>query len=243
MTDNKYRSFAGIATIPERENILKAALDSIAPQVDGLGIILNQYTVVPEWLGRLPKKYPHLKGRFFTGCIYGRNFGDAGKFFWDHKLDDSYDIYFSIDDDLIYPPDYVERSIEKLQAYNMKAVISYHGRIMQPRPISQYYRQHTWKHNCLNGCQAEDRGIDVPGSGVACWARKEMIIPYNEINLANMGDIWLARFARQRDLDIILAAHPDGWFKYLNPGGTIYDKYYQDSSLQAELYNNLLKIS
>jgi len=71
----------------------------IAPQVDHLFVCLNEYESKPSELGAF---------RNVTAIIPRQNWKDVGKFIF--PTDDS-DIVFTIDDDILYPRNYVEYTL------------------------------------------------------------------------------------------------------------------------------------
>ncbi|MBQ2262368.1 MAG: glycosyltransferase [Loktanella sp.] len=91
---------AHLATFPARAGILMQTVQSILPQVDKLCICLNQYEDVPTPLAQEPK---------IETLIPDRDLKDAGKFAFEAAADD---FVFTIDDDILYPPDYVKTTLQ-----------------------------------------------------------------------------------------------------------------------------------
>jgi glycosyltransferase involved in cell wall biosynthesis len=85
------KKYAGLATIPGREKMMKKAVESMLPQVDHIYISLNNYTKIPAWMD-------HKK---ITAIFNNNSKGDSSKFSMANYVDG---FFFSIDDDLIYPP-------------------------------------------------------------------------------------------------------------------------------------------
>ena len=95
---------ANLATYPLRRENLLPVVQAIAPQVDQLNVVLNQYDAeLPELVD-----IPNVKQ-----IIPHEDTKDVGKFYPD--VSDA-DFVFMIDDDLIYPADFVERSVASLTA-------------------------------------------------------------------------------------------------------------------------------
>jgi len=44
------------------------------------------------------------------------------------------------DDDLIYPKDYAKKMVEAIERYNRKAIVSFHGTVVNRLPIATYYQ-------------------------------------------------------------------------------------------------------
>ncbi len=89
-----------MATYPARADTLRAAVASIAPQLDRLHLVLNQYDAVPEWLPAHGNVVP---------TIPDADSKDTGKYLV--PLPAGANWLFTLDDDILYPPDYVDRSL------------------------------------------------------------------------------------------------------------------------------------
>ena len=85
-----------LATYPARAGTLRAAVAGIAPQLDRLTLVLNDYDSVPDWVGgNVDAVIPQADSK------------DTGKY-----LVPAPDAWlFTLDDDILYPPDYVARSL------------------------------------------------------------------------------------------------------------------------------------
>ena len=101
-----------------------AAVARLAPQVDQLKVILNQYDQVPEEFAQWAN---------VSGVLPPRNLMDLGKFLPEAA---GADWVFLVDDDLIYPQTYVARSLGSLTATGKAgAVGGYHATIYHaPKP-------------------------------------------------------------------------------------------------------------
>lgn len=114
---------ANLATYPPRASNLLRAITAIAPQVDRLNVVLNQYETVPDELRIAPN---------VELIIPDEDTKDVGKFYPDSR---GADYVFLIDDDIIYPHDYVVRTVAALEAFGLRGYMAgYHGSLYQ-RPI------------------------------------------------------------------------------------------------------------
>lgn len=142
----KYKTTANIATQPSRFKSLLCTLESIEGQFDEIRIYLNCYTEVPE---ELTKYTTHI----------GKDLTDNGKFFWSGNKNE---YYFTLDDDIIYPPDYVEKTLPLIG----NRIVSYHGRRLTGLSKS-YYNGH--KAYVFNELLNTERKLDVVGTGVMAF--------------------------------------------------------------------------
>ncbi len=107
---------ANMATYPARELIIETTVPQIAKQVDKLTLCLNQFKTVPDFLKKIPNVEP---------IIPTEDFKDVGKFISNYQDND--DVFY-VDDDIIYPDDYVSNSMKKFKKYELlNPIIGYHG--------------------------------------------------------------------------------------------------------------------
>jgi hypothetical protein len=137
---------ANIATQPKRYESLLETLKSIDGQFDEIRLYLNNFDYVP---GELSKYTTHI----------GKDLTDNGKFFWSENPNE---YYFSLDDDIIYPPDYVEKTLPLIG----NRIVSYHGRRLTGKN-KEYYGNH--KIYMFSNSNYANRKLDVLGTGVTAF--------------------------------------------------------------------------
>jgi hypothetical protein len=168
---------------------------------------------------------------FFTD----NSIGDAFKFLNLEKVDG---YYFSIDDDLIYPPTYVSDTIKRCKEFNNKKVVTYHGRNFPSFPISSYYRSASERYACLNKVK-NDVKVQFGGTGVMCFHTSLMKIPIDYFKNANMADIWIGKYCIENNIEIICLKHDEGYMKYIPQKTTIYNEASKSDKIQTGLVNGL----
>jgi len=194
----KEKITAGIASIPQRENALQQTIESVIGQLDTLNVYLNGYEHIPKFL-------KHEKIRVFRSQDYGDK-GDAGKFF---KQGRGYN--FSLDDDLLYPLEYIDYLIEKIEEYGRKYVVGLHGVIMQKTPVKSYYFGRTQFH-FLNELR-HDKPVHILGTGVMAFHSDTIKIRYEDFRIANMADVWVGRLSQAQGVGMMCVAHSNRWVK------------------------------
>lgn len=114
---------ANLATYPPRESNLLPVITSIAPQVDWLNVVLNQFDAPLPALDRFAN----------VGQILpDEDTKDAGKFFPDTR-DAAYVLL--IDDDIVFPKDYVACAVSSMESIGPGFMGGYHGSLYErPRP-------------------------------------------------------------------------------------------------------------
>ena len=92
-----------LATYPPRAQTLRAAVESAAPQFDRLMLVLNGYDAPPGWLAGHGNVAP---------VIPEADTKDTGKYL---GAPEGAEWLFTLDDDIVYPPDYVARSLAAMR--------------------------------------------------------------------------------------------------------------------------------
>ena len=200
----------GIATTGTRDESLAKTIDSLKGQVDEIRI------------------YDNSKERI--------DLTDNGKFYFlAYYKDPVY--YFSCDDDIIYPPDYVYKTIEAIEKH--KCIVTYHGRIL--RGLNRnYYRGHS-SFACLHN-YPQTMELDVAGTGVTAF-RTDYFNP-TEIYKADekrMSDLVFSLEAAKQGKKIIHIGHEAKWIRYIEQpkGTTIYEQEVNSQTKQIELANKI----
>ncbi|MDF1856911.1 hypothetical protein [Pseudooceanicola sp.] len=125
---------ANLATYPLRQSNLMPVVHAIAPQVDRLNVVLNQYDTIPEELLHLDNVVP---------VIPDHDTKDVGKFYPDVS---GADYVFMIDDDIIYPADFIAATIREFEALGPGRFLGgYHGSVYyKPGPSLNFEKLTQW---------------------------------------------------------------------------------------------------
>lgn len=222
-----------MATMYSRRDILKDCVNSILPQCDELHIYLNGYPKeVPQFLNQAKIKLHHP-----DDCA--GDIGDVGKF-WDLESWTGYN--FTVDDKIIYPPDYTERTIEKIEQYNRKAIVSYHGRIMHlDRYAVSYYKDFQMVIDFQKHLSS-DTQIHIPGTGVQAFHASAMATGLEIFEYINMSDIFIAKHCNENNIPVMALTHPRGWIKVHpkhNPTHSILYAFKDNDIVQTQIVNSI----
>jgi hypothetical protein len=176
-----------MATTREREHIAKEAIESLESQVDEVFLYNNGE----------------------AKAMGLRDLTDNGKF-WAVDMYEEPIYYFSCDDDIIYPPTYVEDMIAKIEEH--KCIVTHHGRRLKEG--HRYYRQ-PYGYSCLN-FNPRDYPIDVAGTGV-CAFSTQYFKPSSiyKSKYLRMADLVFSLEATYQNKKIMVLAHPKGYLKAL----------------------------
>ena len=181
---------ANIATQPKRFDFLLQMLESIDGQFDEIRLYLNNFREVPKEL----EKYT---------CYIGRDLTDNGKFFWSGNKNE---YYFTLDDDVIYPPDYVEKTLPLIG----NRIATYHGRnlfgLNQP-----YYDNHKIYlfYKKLN----KEVKLDVGSTGFMAFNTNLFTPHLWKSPNKKMTDLLVALEAAMYNIDLVCLKKESNWIK------------------------------
>ncbi len=215
---------AGIASIPSRAHALKIALTSIWGQVDCVEVVLNGYDVIPQWL------YADR-----ISVTTSRDIGDHAdnaKFFGMQRYQDG--VYFAIDDDIQYPPDYVSRMLECMDRFPENVAVGVHGAFVPATQVSFMHRRvfRFW----------EALTFDTPTSyvGTGTIALPRVAIPSSPLQLftdTGMSDLFVAAHLKEQGVPVVCIKRPANWLKKIKTPGypSLWERAQTDSSRQDKL--------
>ena len=192
----------GIATIKERIDSLRETLSSIYNQADIIYVYQNNYkndNVIDD---------PKNKIVYVSARETGSDFGDAGKFYSLSKSGSCY--YFSADDDLVYPEDYVRKTVAELNN-NVGSIVTYHGKIFKPN-AKNYFKDICINFRCLD-YENKTLPLHFGGTGVMAFDTSFVKLPFNIFEEKNMADVWVGYYAKRIGVKIIHLPHTKGWIK------------------------------
>jgi len=215
-----------IASIPSREQQLKLTINSLYGQVEQINVFLNGYSYIPEFLNR----------RWINVKVLDNSTGDAAKFFGVERLRG---YIFTCDDDIIYPSHYVRSTIKKLQGYNNKVIVTYHGKVFKNRPIKDFYTDPQIKHHYLDRV-IRDEYVNIGGTGVMAWHSSAIKLKYSDFHLPNMADIHISRVAHKKKIGIICLNHLSNFFGHQETSSSIYETHLGGCKAQTKECNRFL---
>ena len=156
-----------MATFPPRKEGMLQVVSALLPQCDKFYLYLNKYKEVPPELPVDDRLVPVLAGPDQELP----DVGSHGKFYWLGK-DPGY--YLSVDDDIFYPPDYVEYLVAGVEKYKRRAIVGLHGGIYRVRPGGAlppggFAKDHRTLYP-YDKAFSKDMSVHILGAGVmACY--------------------------------------------------------------------------
>lgn len=225
---------ANIATYPARAESLKRMLKSIEGQFDEVRICYNESTQGNESIFA----WNYCKDSRMMTYEPDINLTDNGKFYALDVIKEP-EYYFTLDDDLIYPPDYVKKTIKALQMYG--GIITHHGRILNGLDLDYYYAHQIYP--CLQDVHTTVK-LDVCGTGVTAFDTRN----FHPKGLAHskdkrMSDLIFSLEAAKQNKQIGIIPHKTGWIKAIDNKETIHDTETRNGyGRQNQIANEIWKL-
>ncbi|MHA1372344.1 MAG: glycosyltransferase family 2 protein, partial [Promethearchaeota archaeon] len=169
----KEKIVISMASIQNRSHIVGKVVDTLYDQCDQINIYLNDYETVPKSLKRDKIKTFINKG----------DIGDIGKFY----PNQTNGYIFTVDDDILYPSDYVSVMINKIEQYKRKCCIGVHGVILAEKMVD-YYKSRKCYHYKM--AQEKDVGVHILGTGTLAFHSETISVCKEDFMHPNMADIW-----------------------------------------------------
>lgn len=204
---------AGMATIPSRKNMVWRAIASLLPQIDHLHLTLNGYDKIPD---------PMLRSDKITVILDSKNsMADNAKLL---GLEGQSCYYFTVDDDIIYPHDYVAKMIEHIEKYKRQAVVGVHG-IIYSNPMRQYLKDRIVFTNrkALNN----DKRVHALGTGTVGFHTEGVAYTVDDIpRQVCMLDVHFAGWCKEHNIHMMTISRPANWLTMLSDKSatSIWDK-------------------
>jgi hypothetical protein len=136
---------------------------------------------------------------------------DNGKFWGLTQINEPC-IYLTLDDDLMYPPDYVKTCVDALERHEGH-IITFHGKRLLGMGRN-YYKGHE-NYRCL-GTVDRDVKVHVAGTGVTAFFSSHLdAAKVIESPDRRMSDLVFSQIAAEAGVPIMCIAHQEGWIAHL----------------------------
>ncbi|MBB1059029.1 glycosyltransferase family 2 protein [Marilutibacter spongiae] len=216
---------ACLASYPPREEKLREVVAALLPQVDHLYVYLNEYEAAPEFL----------RHSRITVVIGSENLRDNGKFHFIAQVPEGYCL--TVDDDIAYPPDYVQSMIRKLEFYERKVVVGLHGTVYS-KPIRSFFRGRTLLH--FEEALAQDTVVNQLGTGTVAFHTSLWRPERDWFRTTGMADVWLAVEARRRRIPLVAVERAALWLAPLGvEETTLFREFRKNDELQTRVVKEL----
>lgn len=199
--NRNYEVVASLASIPKRINMLKDCVESLLFQVDKLYVFLNNYSDTPDFL-------IHNRIEVRRSDDWSDR-GDLGKFFWIDRLETAgYRII--VDDDLIFPPDFVEVMVSKVASYENRIIAGAHGIVLR-QPINKFHETTSRAYTAHFAYRSNERPVHILGTNALCFHSSTVNMKWSDFLFRNSADIWLAIYGQRQKIPLICIERQDYW--------------------------------
>jgi len=173
-----------------------------------------------------------------------KNLADNGKF----RHMSQYSGYFlTVDDDINYPHDYVEKMIEYVDEFNRKAMVGFHAADLPFGPPTtrwSHYKEMRRTH-IFGSNQSTFTPINVIGTGTLAFHSDIGIPDWKKMDTLKMVDLHVAVWANQNNIGMYTCPRKKGWMKEFENIGDdhIWSQANVDRELQHQMIGVLKKVS
>ena len=207
---------ASMASIPSRRAMMRDTVESLLLQCDVVRVFLNEYPDVPSFLN-----HPRVEYRRSQDWD---DKGDAGKFGWIDEADaPGYRVI--VDDDLLFPPDFVRHMAATLAKYDDHAIGGLHG-VLLKQPVTNYYDPSSRSALHFQSAMKTDKTVHVLGTNAVVYHSSCVTLRWDDFMFRNMADIFLARYSQEHRVPMIAINRPWRWVRQntqAQPFETIYE--------------------
>lgn len=193
---------AAIATMPSRAETFQKVLAAIGPQVDHVFVYLDGYDTPPGFLRGIDR----------VSVQRAEDLGDlhaSSRFLCLQQLS-APTVVAMVDDDIIYPGNYVESLVAVLAEARGRAVVGVHGRIFIPPHLS-YVTDAMELHfgrGLTRHCSVHEVGV-----GTCAFVSNVLDVDPRRWDRCDMNDITIATEAQRRGLPRIAVTRESGWLR------------------------------
>lgn len=197
-----------MTTFPARFGLIKPVIESVAPQLDRFFIYVNETTSGFPDISEIENVIV-LDGRDHLGDLSAR-----GEMFPLRFINDC--VVFTLDDDFIFPRDYVEKHLEILRAFNGRCAVTTHGSIF-PDTVDWYYERTAFfvSRRAVNSLQL----CSLAGSGTFAFDQRVFSPDPEEFMEQTMVDLKLSLLAAESGLPIWVVPRSENWLRFLETDG------------------------
>lgn len=223
---------AGMATMPRRAALLRDALTVVLPQVDQLHLFLDRFEQVPEVIQHekiiVYRSQEHGDLRA-NGKLLGLTAAPAEA------------IYFTMDDDIVYPANYVARMAAHLARYDHGVALGVHGLTLHP-PITRYLenRRSTPRSKPLR----IDRAVHFLGTDTVAFPADLARFDVRRWSAFNMVDLMFGLELARRRIPRVIISRKRRWVYDVEPadGDSIFAQLKKDDTRQTALAKQLVEL-
>ncbi|NTV97038.1 MAG: glycosyltransferase family 2 protein [Thiobacillus sp.] len=222
-----------LATMPSRLDSLPIMLASILPQLDRLYVFLDGFAEVPGCLAGRPNcLVEHIPA--------GSGLHNASRFLVPER-EGPEAIFVCLDDDIVYPADYVVRLVAGLERHGRRALVGIHGGLFRP-PHASYVRDCEVLHFAAR--LGRDTRVDVLGSGTLAFHASTLQMRPESWRHPRFDDLSLAVDAAAAGVELVALGRPKKWLRPIaqSQPDSLWRSIKRDDRLATRLMRDIVAI-
>ena len=165
------------------------------------------------------------------------NYADNGKFV---HLEGTEGFILTVDDDIRYPFDYIERMVNAVEAFGRTAMIGVHGAILPVGPpITRWsnYKESRRTH-VFSQSQASYSPVNVIGTGTLAYHSSIGTPDIAAMDSLRMVDLHIAVWSQQKDIPMYTLPREKNWLTEFEEIGD--NRIWQQANENLELQNQMI---
>lgn len=198
--------YGNVCCIPSRLESFKKVVNRILPQVDELFVYLDKFNEMPYFLK------DNRKIKLMLSQEVDFDYRDNAKFIQYSRLKSESDgfYYFTFDDDINYPYDYVSSMIKRIEFYKRNVVVGVHG-VVYEENVRKYFHRRIVYH-FQDAYLTSPKLVNNLGTGTVAF-HSDCIPEINikEWDRGGMVDIFFANTCRKNGVPLICVDRHSGW--------------------------------
>lgn len=232
LSNPRSKVIINVCSIPKREQAFQRTINSVIDQCDLINVYLDGYKSTPKFLEK------HSQKCIVTHSAQNSGLRDNGKFLALEPLIKAKTpaYYLTIDDDIIYPPDYTNSLIKAIDEYEKKCAIGVHGVLLKDDPLG-YFSDRRVVYNFTKKLEC-NKTVNILGTGTLGFhtdAFKHFRL--SDFSKSGMADLFFAILCKNNHIPLIAIARHEGWLIDMNPSpeDTLYHEFKNDDSEQSKI--------
>lgn len=198
----------GMAAIAERAATLEDVVGSIAGQLDVLYVYLNDFAECPAFFNKYGNVVPIL-----AADARGDLSANGKMYFLQYEKEG---VALTLDDDIIYPPDYVRAFTDLFDLFEKPIVACVHAGVLQPNP--EYYYERAKSFNSLRP-SLYNAIATLCGSGTAAFPIAFVHAAAHDFFSEVYVDLQLSLLAHSAKMPLVCMARTENWVTFLQYPG------------------------
>jgi glycosyltransferase involved in cell wall biosynthesis/tetratricopeptide (TPR) repeat protein len=230
-TSKKDKIYAFMATYPGGFEKVGKAVSSLLEQTMQIDLITLHVN------GN--KKPPNLpKSERLKVILSKEDLADNGKF---RHMEGLSGYFFTVDDDINYPNDYVEKMIQFIEKYDRTTLIGVHAALLPfGPPITRWYDYKQFRRSHVFSQQHSSFNfVNVIGTGTMAFHSEIGVPNWKEMDTKRMVDLHVAVWAQNLKIPMRTCFRPKNWLTEFVDAGD--ERIWQQANTNNELQHEMIK--